>query len=148
MSHVADGKVSLHSDQLTGAPGLPENLSGYPGNSHGPALDAGVLDELDRLAGDSDLVDELAEIFVTDAGLLVTVLGDSLARADSTSLGHAAHQLKGSAANVGASELARLCSLLPAVDEPLDESTVAPVLSAIRSELVRVQSAFSERAAP
>ena len=72
----------------------------------------------------------------------------ALAGADRARLAHAAHQLRGSAANVGAAELARLCSLLPTGDGPLDESGVALVLSALRTELSRVRSAFSERVSP
>jgi Hpt domain-containing protein len=122
--------------------------SGLRGTIHRPALDADVLDELEDLAGTSDLIAELAEVFLADAEIQVTVLEVSLAGADSARLAHAAHQLRGSAANVGAAELARLCSLLPTGDGPLDESGVALVLSALRTELSRVRSAFSERVSP
>jgi HPt (histidine-containing phosphotransfer) domain-containing protein len=114
--------------------------------AHRPALDPDVLDELENLSGDSDLVNELGELFLADAEIRVTALDDALVRADGKSLSRAAHQLKGSAANVGAAELARLCSLLPAVGDPLDEYSIEPVLAAIRSELDRVRSAFGERA--
>jgi HPt (histidine-containing phosphotransfer) domain-containing protein len=154
MFDVADGAVAPPPHQVNHSPRRSTNANGpggedrspAAGDAQRPALDAGVLDELDQLAGDSDLVGELAELFLVDATTLVTLIGNSLACADSNTLARAAHQLKGSSANVGALELARLCSLLPAAGEPLDGSVIAPVLSAIRLELGRVRSEFGERA--
>jgi HPt (histidine-containing phosphotransfer) domain-containing protein len=155
MFDVADGAVSPPPDDHRGASRRSTNTDGPlvedhspdpVGDAQRPALDAEVLDELDQLAGDSDLVGELAELFLVDAADLVTLIGNSLACADSNTLARAAHQLKGSSANVGALELARLCSLLPAAGEPLDGSVIAPVLAAIRVEFSRVRSEFGERA--
>jgi hypothetical protein len=169
MLDVADGTPSSLPDRPAdvscGSPGAPvtaldhaessgnlapsavdDRFPDPPGNTHCLALDPDILDELEHLAGDGNLVNELAELFLADAEIQVTVLDGALARADSQSLSRAAHQLKGSAANVGAAELARLCALLPAGDDPLDEYTIAAALAAIRSELGRVRSAFSDRA--
>jgi HPt (histidine-containing phosphotransfer) domain-containing protein len=110
-------------------------------------VDARVLEELDQLVPGGNLVDELAETFLADAAVQLALLDEALVAGDGATVGHVAHRLKGSSANLGATELARLCSLLPTSDEPPEVRTSAAVLSAIHLELERVREFFIELAA-
>jgi len=65
---------------------------------------------LSRVGGDTDLLREIAAIFVEDYPNTLAELHDALLRQDATTLERAAHGLKGSVANFGAQ---------PAVDAAL-----------------------------
>ena len=110
-----------------------------------PPLDVRVLDELDQLSSGDDLVGELAELFLGDALSQLAILDASLAAHDHTQLAHVAHRLTGSSGNLGATELARLCSLLTASSDPPDFCAAEALILEIRSELQRVRSAFIQR---
>jgi len=76
----------------------------------GVVLDRAAI--LARVDGDEELLEELVTIFLDDSLQLMNEIRESLARGDSKRLRHAAHTLKGSAANFGTSpvceEAARL----------------------------------------
>lgn len=110
-----------------------------------PPLDARVIEELDQLAEGGNLVDEIAGLFLADAATDVALIADTIARGDSATLVQVAHRLQGSSANLGATELARLCSILHASIDSSDLLNAETVLVAIRSELERVRSAFNQR---
>ncbi len=59
-------------------------------------------DLLDRVGGDTELAEELLELFRDEALRLRSEIEEAVARGDSIALGEAAHGLKGSAGNVGA----------------------------------------------
>lgn len=110
-----------------------------------PPLDADILHELEYLADGGDIVRELAEMFMADAAVQISKLERALAEGDGKTLGQVAHSLKGSSANLGATELARLCSMLSASADPPDTFTSEAVLASIHSEFERVCSAFKSR---
>jgi CheY-like chemotaxis protein/HPt (histidine-containing phosphotransfer) domain-containing protein len=76
----------------------------------GVVLDRAAI--LARVDGDEELLEELVTIFLDNSLQLMNEIRESLARGDSKRLRHAAHTLKGSAANFGTSpvceEAARL----------------------------------------
>jgi HPt (histidine-containing phosphotransfer) domain-containing protein len=53
---------------------------------------------------------ELVEMFLTDAADQLIALEQAIASADWTATSRTAHRLRGASSNVGAEELARLCS--------------------------------------
>ena len=71
-------------------------------------LDTGALDGLKELLGD-DLYN-IADLYVTTLPEAVLALLASHAQGDVQRLMQEAHALKGSSANMGAQEMARLCS--------------------------------------
>lgn len=61
---------------------------------------------------DADFMSELVEMYLTDAADQLISLEQAIAAADWRSTSRTAHRLRGASSNVGAEELARLCSEL------------------------------------
>jgi HPt (histidine-containing phosphotransfer) domain-containing protein len=59
---------------------------------------------------DAEFMGELVEMFLTDAADQLVSLEQAIASADWPSTSRTAHRLRGASSNVGAEELARLCS--------------------------------------
>jgi HPt (histidine-containing phosphotransfer) domain-containing protein len=123
---------------------LPYAGFGFP---ESPALDLHVLEEIEILgdAVGSDLVGELAVMFLDDARLRVVELRSALTDHDAEALVRSAHNLKGASATVGATSLARLCASLESSrgDFPLPLSF--KLLQDIEREVERVDAAFDSR---
>jgi HPt (histidine-containing phosphotransfer) domain-containing protein len=76
-------------------------------------IDPRALENLrDVLDGDPDLLNELIDLFLSDAPALMQSLYDAVARRDAESLTQTAHSLKGSASNLGARGMAAVCANL------------------------------------
>jgi signal transduction histidine kinase/DNA-binding response OmpR family regulator len=102
---------------------LAQALAPYFGTAHGElrvstpdadgtaVLDPAVLESLRDLAGDaqSNLLRDLHALFVRDTPARLQELGEAHAADDADSVAFAAHALKGSAANVGATRLTAVC---------------------------------------
>jgi HPt (histidine-containing phosphotransfer) domain-containing protein len=75
-----------------------------------PALDPAVLDTLRSLnrPGEPDLVEQVLTMFLEDSPARIEAMSTAIGARDAVQLQRAAHNLKGSAANVGATELQRL----------------------------------------
>jgi len=116
-----------------------------PPPSARPVLDPEVIGRLEQLgqAAGEDLVTQLTELFLADAGARVAAMRDGLSADDPESIGRSAHSLRGASANIGATDLALLCASLSdiaAADAPRDcEAKVA----AIEVEFERVSSALA-----
>jgi signal transduction histidine kinase/DNA-binding response OmpR family regulator/HPt (histidine-containing phosphotransfer) domain-containing protein len=78
------------------------------------ALDPAVVAELRKLgdAAGGDVLDELAELFARDTPERLATLRRAATDGDARAVAEAAHILKGSAANLGATALVRLCQRL------------------------------------
>jgi len=109
-----------------------------------PALDAVVLDRLERLGAEAgeDLVGELATLFLADADTRIVALYDALARLDGPALIHAAHTLCGASANLGAATMARLCARLATDGTVGDLENCEALLQSVEAELERVRTAL------
>lgn len=59
---------------------------------------------------DAEFMGELVEMYLTDAADQLASLEQAIAAADWTTARRTAHRLRGASSNVGAQELARLCS--------------------------------------
>ncbi len=117
----------------------------------GPAdlvLDAQVVGRLERLgetAGE-DLMGQLAILFLTDADASIVALREALAGDDAVAVNRSAHTLSGASANLGATDLARLCAALATDGAAGDLVGGRTQLEAIESELGRVRFALGARA--
>jgi two-component system, sensor histidine kinase and response regulator len=118
--------------------------------SHTPAssavLDSAVVDRLAELATASgeNLMDELATLFLADADIRIQTLHDALAAHDGQTLIRSAHTLCGASANLGATELSRLCARLATDGAVWGLESGNLLLQAVESELDRVRIALQD----
>ena len=108
------------------------------------ALDAHIVDRLERLgsATGQDLMGELATLFLADADMRLSALRQALADNDAAAVVRSAHTLSGSSANLGATDLARLCATLATDTAAGDLVGSSALCDGIESELGRVRSAL------
>ncbi len=93
------------------------------------AVDHTVLDGLRELerAGAPGLVKKITDLFLLDTPRQLADLRDSVQKGDSVRLVKVAHTLKGSAANLGAREMVRICAELQVLGEA-EDVRIAPSL--------------------
>jgi two-component system sensor histidine kinase/response regulator len=129
----------------------PANEPDEPATSTRPAADPGraVLDprvvaRLGRLgaATGEDLLAQLAALFLADAINRVGALRLALADGDAAALVRSAHSLTGSSANLGATELSRLCGILAANGPAAELVGRSALVDGIEAELDRVRAAL------
>jgi PAS domain S-box-containing protein len=122
------------------------SLAGW-GGAEGPALDAQVVERLERLGADAgeDLMGELSAEFLADADNRVLAMRDALANDDASTIVSSAHTLIGASANIGASALAGLWARLEAEGAAGNMTAGRAQLDALETELARVRSALSAR---
>jgi HPt (histidine-containing phosphotransfer) domain-containing protein len=82
------------------------------------------------------------DVYLGSSGELVRRIDDAAGVGDTTPLGDAAHALKSSSANVGASELARLCSEVERLAKNADLTSVSAVVESLQREYRRVTEAL------
>ena len=112
-----------------------------------PVLDEDILDQLTQLgnvAGE-DLVGKLAALFLEDAELHISLMSEAVMASDVVALSRSAHMLSGSSANLGATELARLCAVYGSETGPDLPEGSEWFLPAVESELARVRTALAVR---
>jgi CheY-like chemotaxis protein len=109
-----------------------------------PALDVRVVGRLQRLgaAAGSDLLGQLATVFLVDADSRIVAMGEAIAQDDGPALIHSAHTLCGASANLGAAELARLCAKLATDGTVGDLENAKALLQSVHVELERVRRAL------
>lgn len=71
-----------------------------------------MVDALQRVEGDSELLEEIARIFVDECAKIITEIRGALDTSDARLLEQSAHRLKGSSSNLGARLLAQSASEL------------------------------------
>jgi CheY-like chemotaxis protein len=105
-----------------------------------PAIVAGLRDlkEPDQ----PEPLRELVELFLKDARPKLERMHSALTGKDLTTLGLAAHSLKGSASNLGARRLAELCATLERRAKANDLTEAANLLLETRGEFHRVEAAL------
>jgi CheY-like chemotaxis protein len=107
-------------------------------------LDASVIRRLERLgeATGQDLMGQLAALFLADADVRINELREALASRDAEAAVRSAHTLSGSSANLGATDLARLCATLSMPSAAADSTYSRTLFDSIEAELRRVRSAL------
>jgi CheY-like chemotaxis protein len=128
------------TDPATGPLTDPAN-----GPSNGPSvLDAAIIRRLERLgeATGQDLMGKLATLFLADSDDRIDELRAALACSDVEAVVRSAHTLSGSGANLGATDLARLCATLSMPSAAADPAYSRTLFDGIEAELRRVRSAL------
>jgi two-component system, sensor histidine kinase and response regulator len=114
------------------------------GGATPPVLDSQVVGRLEKLgeAAGKDLMGQLATLFLADADVRVAALRQALATDDAAAVVRSAHTLSGASANLGATDLARMCAAMATESTAGDLSGGGARLEAVEAELGRVRSAL------
>jgi HPt (histidine-containing phosphotransfer) domain-containing protein len=100
------------------------------------------LDELRELGGTDDpgLIAELIEIFLIDAPLRLQEISQALDRGDLKIVERAAHTLKSSSANIGATGLSKLCTEMEQVAREQRLDAIAPLFTRSKEAMREVRT--------
>jgi len=117
-----------------------------------PALDViddSVLESLVALpqSSDLDLVNQVIQTYIKSSLDLMTRLGEAIDRSDSECIRTAAHSLKSSSANVGATKMAELCASIETSTRKSDKASAATLQRQLQEEYLRVIDALNRRMA-
>jgi len=102
-----------------------------------PAILAGLRDL--RVPGEPDPLAEFIDLFLEDVPSRLRAIKAALAKPDAAALKEAAHSLKGSANNLGARPLARLCADLEKLGAQEDVAAALRLLPELSGEFERVR---------
>jgi two-component system sensor histidine kinase/response regulator len=110
-----------------------------------PALDPQVVHRLERLgrAAGEDLMGQLAALFLAEADAWVLALHEALAGGDAVAVNRSAHLLRGASANLGATDLARMCEALATDAAAGDLMGSVALIDTVEAELGRVRFALT-----
>lgn len=98
---------------------------------------------LARVDGDHQLLGELAALFLDECPHMLAAIRAALARRDVKALQHAAHTLKGSVGNFGATAVFEAAVALGKMGRHGDFSGADEVCSRLEAELARLQPALA-----
>jgi two-component system, sensor histidine kinase len=141
----AGAETSPAADLPLYGPGPPARVAVTPPDIDMP-IDSAVLDRLCRLQGGTEgLTVKLAELFVRDTGRRLAELRSAVNRADAPAVAQLAHAIKGSAANLGAQVVVRICTGIEARAEAVDLGSAPAWLDELEREFTRACDALSAR---
>ena len=100
-------------------------------------LDQALAQELRNIMGDEFPL--LVQTFVRDSAHRIESIRDAVTSGDALALRRAAHSFKGSAGNMGASQLAELCRSLEVLGRDGDLQAVPPLIDALVNEYGAVE---------
>ena len=122
-----------------GGPGQkPAASAPPPGTAAEPSIDPAVLEQLRSLLGrNGGLPHNLGEIFRRDTVQRLQALHDALQRADAPAAAQIAHAIKGSAANLGAQILVRICNKIETSAEAADLHAAQALEEELHREFTR-----------
>ena len=109
-----------------------------------PPVDPGVLAGLRGLQGDddTDIVAELAGVFLEDARARLSLLEEAVQRGDASAVERVAHMLKGGSGSMGARGMSDLCARLERAGASGDLPQSVELLARLQGEFVRVERAL------
>ncbi len=109
-----------------------------------PLLDRSVLDGLRELSvpGEPDILAELVGLFLEDAPPRLEALRAALDEGDARRVKEAAHALKGSSSNMGASRMAEICARLEEAGTLGDLIEAPDLLKRLETEFAQARSAL------
>lgn len=101
-----------------------------------------VANRLELLEEDygKDIVVKIVETFIPDAEVRIERIDRAIRQEDSRALEEAAHGLKSGAANIGATEMARLCGQLETQGELGDIGDAEEVMKSLMASWSRVRT--------
>ena len=101
-------------------------------------------DLLDRLGGDTELLNEVIGLFTEDCPSLMAAIRSGLAAADAQAVNRAAHQLKGSASNFDAPELTALAQSVESLAKDGNLAAAHATLPALQSAVDSLLAELAE----
>jgi PAS domain S-box-containing protein len=91
---------------------------------------------------DAELFEELIDIFIESAPASITAMRDASTKSDATALSRAAHTLKGSCSNMGASPLRAICSQIEMLGRQNNLNGTTDLIEQAEEELGRLTEAL------
>ena len=112
-------------------------------------LDPAVVSELQTLAreGDPHLLERLGASFARDAPLRLQALRTAVAAGDGDTAMFAIHALRGSAATLGATEVAAACRRIEDIPAPIAAGHLEPLIAELERTAIRAEAALARLAA-
>jgi HPt (histidine-containing phosphotransfer) domain-containing protein len=109
-----------------------------------PVLDPDVIESLRQLTpkGEPDVLKELLTLFLEDAPARIEKLRAGWQAGDAVAVQRAAHSMKGSSGNIGATQLYAVCSRLDAQGRSGDLAPLAPMVETLDAEFAKVTTAI------
>ena len=107
-----------------------------------PVLDPAVIDTLRQLTvpGEPDVLTEVLKMFLDEAPPRIARLRNALAAGNIEELQRAAHSLKGSAGNIGATGMFGVCQQLDSLGRSGNIESAGPLIEALDAEFGRVMA--------
>lgn len=130
------------SAPVTGPAPAPEPSS--VGEDEQEALPADLAALMETVGGDEELVAELAGLFVEDAPSQVEDIRGAILRRDARALNEAAHKLKGSVANFGATAAQEIAYALEIMGREGQLATASAAFERLEREMGRLVAFLSE----
>ena len=96
----------------------------------------------DATGGDREFLQELVDIFLTDAAERVAELKDALSKGEAEDFGRTAHKLKGSSANMGAVGLSDIAKDMEAMGRARSLDSADTLIESLQEELGRVRESL------
>lgn len=111
-----------------------------------PVLDPDVIENLRQLTppGEPDVLKELLTLFLEDVPARIEKLRAAWQAGDAVAVQRAAHSIKGSAGNIGATELYGVCSRLDTQGRSGDLAPLPPMVASLDAEFARVTAAIHD----
>jgi HPt (histidine-containing phosphotransfer) domain-containing protein len=108
------------------------------------SMDRMFLDRIRILQdrGNPGLLQKVIGLYFQEAPKLLQLLRDASDRDDSKGMQQAAHALKSSSANLGASRLARICEEMEALTRSEETAKARPLITLLENEYSKVQTAL------
>nr|MDQ3317199.1 response regulator [Actinomycetota bacterium] len=128
-------------EAATGGVLATEDSAEREANGDDRPLDPKVLAGLREL-GDAELLSELAEMFLDDASSRLAALRGVIEDGDAHAVERAAHTLKGSSGNMGATGMAAICAELEEAGASGDLARAPGLLERLEEEFGRVRPAL------
>ena len=98
----------------------------------------------DATGGDREFLEELVDIFLTDADERVEELKDALSKGEADTFSRTAHKLKGSSANMGAVRLTDIAKDMEQLGKTASLSGAEALMQPLQDELIRVRETLEQ----
>jgi PAS domain S-box-containing protein len=99
---------------------------------------------LRRLDGDSQLLQELIDLFLAESGPLLQELSEAVANQDANGLNRTAHKLKGSVSIFGSRAVRETASAMETMGHERDLRKAAPALAELKQRMAVLEKALGE----
>jgi CheY-like chemotaxis protein len=129
------------TDRAGSAGEPPASLSEERGNA-AASVDPAVLTDLRQLDATGELLTTIITLFLDETPRLQERMQAAFCRTDATALAEAAHTLKGSSGNLGATHMQQLCGELQTLGRANDLTTAGDCLARLGVEFTLVRTAL------